>query len=246
MLTLNCVPKQVDTQIQRWLANALLAALRHGPIFERPGTPWRSSAKAPNAPVNLPYSPVFEDLRTCQRRIDRLHRKADQGELDRPQQGKLYAALSARTELIQTARDAIWKEPAWPYVAGLYLIRVPALRIQSEDGQTQVEAFTAVRALDVSDDAPHWPALSAVLARQPRGVHTTPAPAFRPGPAGPHTVLGREKNMPGGVAEWLLETVAALHLSELDFAGGDYLGTGEEKRYAGEAITRYGKELACA
>ena len=221
LLTVICNEKQLPTQLERHAANALLNALRAGARFERPGTPWRSSARTPNAPVNLPYSPVMDDLRTNARKVARLERRA---ELSPEERGKLSLLLGEREALVQLARDAIWKEPQWPYVAGLYAIRVPEVRL-IVDGAPRVEPPRChFRAVDVDDRDAIWPVMRAVLSRVPRG--TPPGAAFYPD----RSLYKRSAALPPTLAAWLVEKVHELRLDELQ--PGDYAGKREEKESA--------------
>lgn len=225
MLTIHCNDRQLPTQLARHHANALLAALRTGPKFERPGTPWRVSARTPNAPVNLPYSPVYEDLRANGRKIERLERLVALSELTTPaDRAKLTALLSEQERLVQLARDAIWKEADWPYVAGLYAVRVPALRVRDPQGEAvEHQPFTVYRPLDVSDHDPLWPALSAILTREPRNT-PTPAPAFAVETNGDSRLYARKRSTPATVADWLVKQVAELEIARVGRDAGDHYG----------------------
>lgn len=217
MLTLTCNEKQLPTQLERHYANALYLALRKGPVHERPGTPWRASAKAPNAPVNLPYSPVMDDLRCNALRVERLQNKAERT----PQEnGRLSFLLLERDLLIQTARDALWKEPQWPYVAGLYAVRVPELRLVMEDEVRLLDARSLFRAVTVDDRDAIWPALKTALLKTPRNV-PTPRPAFWIN----RGLYERSTPIPASLARWLVEQVRALDFDTL--APGDYRGKRE-------------------
>lgn len=225
MLHITCTEKQLPTQLARHQANALLCALRRGRVEERPGTPWRGSAMAPNAPVNLPYSPVVDELRQVARQLAQIEARGSRDGVPGLQDRARYALLLVRREeLAREARDAIEKQPEWPYVAGLYAVRVPALRLVVDNEAREEESYTVFRQVTMEDTHPLWPAMSKLLTREPRNT-LLPAPAFALEPVGGHRLYKR-RAAPPSVAEWLLTQAAELRLGEL-VEPGDYRGKKE-------------------
>lgn len=225
MLTITCSEKQRDTQLTRHTANALMSALRRGPRFERPGTPWRVSAKAPNAPVNLPYSPLLDDLRSNLRRVQALELNE---RLEREQQLKLTNLLAQREVLVGEIREASGlKEAQWPYVAGLYAVRVPEVRLLMGEAVEVCPPRSLFRALDVHDGDPIWPALAHLL-RTSRGEDAAaPFYLLKRVDAGQRDYQ-RTPHFPKSVAAWLVERVGELALLEVSVSAGDYEGVREK------------------
>ena len=205
MTVITCPLPQVPAQIARHHANAILRALRRGPVFEHADAPWRISARPPNSPVNLPVSDNFKALRNTVAAKERYEQRLESGWEPTPEERGAYGAVLARFErIVQDIRTAAVKEAEWPYVAGLYGIHVPPLEIRSGPRRTQLRAFTAYRVITLDDRAAIWPALRTVLEKQPRGTASRPAPAFRVMKLEDKQTYQREQNMPKDVAAWLV------------------------------------------
>lgn len=205
MPTVICTEKQVSVQVNRHYANAVLSALRSGARREYTPRSWGRAHRPPHSSLVLPTNLAVSDILTLQDSISRLEGLDQRNERDA---GRLAMYRQKQSELMTACQDQVWKEPEWPYVAGLYKIRVPELKLMV-DGEKRIIAPQIERqVLTVSDEDPIWPELKAVLLRQPRGNNVMPAPAFR----FRQPIYKRDENMPKRVAHWLLEQAGSMGL----------------------------------